>query len=182
MFVAPALEDLVGAGGADGVNVVDIYLLPAVVAHTPSPPHVVDVGWTRPLSLPASCGVGHSQDVTEYVHRDLVYVYDMANDGQRGFRRVVKGEAWGTRTYAVASYEEAVPPHAFPSTKEITHRAEVRRVAYRLHHRLQLVHEPACAANGDRHTYVLRYTHADNVDVKKVAQEVRTVMRGLRAP
>lgn len=169
------------------VNYVEIYWLPQrrpeVQADTP----YVDVGWpTAPTAaLARFFGNGATQRYAEYAHRDVAYVYDLANDAQRALRRATVHEHLMDRAYLLALHEEPVPPHRFPCLTEIQNKAETTRTTYRINNRMHVVHDAVAesapgapdGAAPTRADYVyVRYQHAANVDVARMQQDLQRTL------
>lgn len=152
----------------DDVNVVDIYLLPKREDAGPS----ITVGWDKPIqNIPPTFGKGTSQTFVEYYHRELAYVYDTQNDGQRLLKKNLKHHILQYPFSYYAFAEEQLPSHRFPCSDEITHKQELQRTTYRINNRVSFIvdYEP------DNSTYYhyIRYIHAPNVDTKKVESDLK---------
>lgn len=163
---------------SDTVNVVDIYLCQGGSDDAPW----VSVGWDKPITVPTTFGKGTVQSLIEYHHRELCYVYDTSNDGQRVLKRnlishKMIGGAKG-RFSGYAFFEEQLPSHQFPCVDEMTHKQQIQRTMYRINNRLSFIvdHEADC---GQYYFYV-RYQHAPNVDEKKMESDVKFALNQIR--
>lgn len=166
------MVDLASLASKHDTNLVEIYLLPPGVQAS-ADDHVVDVAWTRPFAGPLF-GNGTTQNMKNYHHRDMTYTYDLGNDGQRAVRKLAQHEAFERRLYAIAFMEETVPPHRFPSTRDMTFVEELKRSCYRINNRLFFVHDEDTEG---RHYYYFRYQHAENVDLQKVQADLDRAVR-----
>lgn len=158
------------------INIIETYICPESTANLGSDP--VLVGWDRDIPFT----INHSttptfQTVKEYHHRDMTYIYDLENDGQRVVRRLAQKEdtAGGNNVYTVAYTEEVLPTHRFPSTRDIAHSEITKRKSYRINNRLHFIHDED--EDGRLHYYYFRYQHADNVDVRKMQHDFDRTFR-----
>jgi hypothetical protein len=173
------LETIIGSNA----NLVDIYVLPPGIKAS-ADENVVEVGWRRALST-AESAFGNStvQNIKNYHHRDMTYTYDLGNDGQRAVRKLAQREMFAARArgttpyYAIAFIEETVPPHRFPSTRDITFVEELKRSSYRVNNRLFFVHDED---QEGYHYYYFRYQHSENVDFRKIQGDLDRSMRKLK--
>lgn len=164
----------------DEVHVVDIYLCRQPVSAQVG---WVQVGWDKPIaSVPSAFGKGTSQKMLEYHHRELCYVYDTSNDGQRVIKRTLAEFKGDGRYAAYAFKEEQLPSHRYPCVDEISHKQEVLRTTYRINNRLSFVvdSETGVDATGSMYYYFLRYQHAPNVDAKKMDMDVKFALSQCR--
>lgn len=155
----------------DDVNVIDIYVCPRGATDGA-------IGWAKPVqTIPTFGGKGTAQHFIEYHHRELCYVYDTANDGQRVLKKTVIGFSTHKPFMAYAYQEDQLPPHKFPCVSEVTHRQEIHRTTYRINNRLFFIVDCERAENGEDWTYYyVRYQHAPNVDTKKLEDDIRHVL------
>lgn len=144
-------------------NYVEIHFCPDRVALDTN--NVIKVGWDQPAKLNNRLTNATKQEIKEYFHRDLVYLYDLQNDGQRVYRKLPQKEYANGNLYAIAYIEEVLPSHRFPCTDEIAHEHVINRTSYRINNRMYFVHD---VDESSKHTYYIRYNHADNVDLKKM--------------
>jgi hypothetical protein len=157
---------------SENTNVVEIYICPTTVVFDGK--FTVQVGWHEPIVLGTGIGSPTVQEIKEYYHRDLVYTYDIANDGQRAFRRLVQNErASGNMCFM----EETIPSHRFPCTKDIAHETTIVRRSYRVNNRMFFIHDRDPEQNN---YYYLRYQHSDNVDIKKMNLDFQKICGYLR--
>ncbi len=157
---------------SDEVNVVDIYVSHRGKDKAPW----AEVGWDKPMTVPAAFGKGTVQSLIEYHHRELCYVYDTSNDGQRVLKRNLLAHKLGAGGNFVgyAFFEEQLPSHQFPCVDEMTHKQEIQRTTYRINNRLSFIVD--YEADGGQYYFFIRYQHAPNVDVKKMESDVKFAM------
>jgi hypothetical protein len=132
-----------------------------------------EVGWSKPNvklteALEDTYGSGFKQNLMEYVHRDMVYVYDRYDDRQKVYRKIPQNENDHNPVYGVGYKEETLPVHRFPCTSEVTTRQQIRRVQYRVNNRM-FIHDDE--DEDKNHYYTIRYQHSTNVDLKKMEQD-----------
>lgn len=152
----------------EDTNLVEFYICPNVVRNE----HEIVVGYSTPLQLGSRFGNGTQQELKEYHHRDMTYVYDLDNDAQRVVRKLPQKQCMIGNMYGVSYVEEILSSHRFPCTKDIAHSTKIIRTTYRINNRLFLVHDKDEMFN----YYYLRYQHSGNVDVLKMQQDLeRTV-------
>jgi len=156
----------------DNTNVVEVYLCP----HDVHDKSNIKVGWKQPLGISTMFGNGVKQELKEYHHRDMTYVYDLANDGQRAMRRLGQKDVCNGNMYAISFMEETIPTHRFPSTKEIVHEEVIVRTSFRINNRMHVVHDNI----ENVHHYFIRYQHSDNVDIKKMVHDFNRALGMLR--
>ena len=167
------------------VNTVEIYWLPQRRPEVQVETLWVDIGW--PMSPDAALsrlfGNGSVQKFTEFHHRDLTYIYDLANDGQRAYRRVTLQDQLLERAYVVALQEENVPPHKFPCVQEIQATTTTTRTVYRINNRMYVLHDRVEHSNNtvpapapmSQYIYI-RYQHAPNVDLTKMQTDLQRTL------
>lgn len=166
------LEATIGA--SPDANMVEIYVLPPGAA---CDSNVVNVGWTKTIHTPFENGT--TQNLKNYHHRDMTYTYDLSNDGQRAIRKLAQHEAFASLSrdrglYAIAFMEDTVPPHRFPSTRDVTFTEELKRTCYRINNRLFFVHDEEL---NKYHYYYFRYQHAENVDLRKMQADLDRALK-----
>jgi hypothetical protein len=154
----------------EGCNVVDVYVCPVVSDHRDK--YDVHVAWSAEQKLGNGLGKGSTQELKEYYHSDMVYVYDHANDGQKVLRRLARHEVSYQNMYAISFMEEVLPSHRFPCTKDIMHEEDVTRTMFRINNRMYFVHDVDTKGH---HYYYVRYQHSDNVDIKKMQSDLDRV-------
>lgn len=164
---------------SDNVNTVDVYICPnETLSQTP---HWVNVGWSKPAASLPSFGKGTSQYLIEYHHRELCYVYDTANDGQRVLKRNTVRVQRQRPFVAYAYLEDQLPSHKFPCVDEVTHKQEVQRVTHRINNRLSFIIDYEVHNDGSSfYYYYLRYQHAANVDTKKMEGDLKYALSQCR--
>jgi hypothetical protein len=150
----------------ESTNLVEVYVCPTKVDYATK--QWVNVGWNAPYKLGTGFGVGNKQELKEYHHRDLTYMYDLANDGQRAYRKLAQNEAAHRSMYAVSYLEETVPTHRFPCTQEVAHEDTIVRTTYRINNRIHFIHD---TDKNQNNYYYFRYQHSDNVDLKKIQSD-----------
>lgn len=161
----------------DNTNIVDIYIC------NTDPTKNTDwatIGWDKPPAALPNFGKGTSQYLIEYHHRELSYIYDTANDGQRVLKRTFLGMQRHRPFIAYAYLEDQLPSHKFPCVNEITYKQELQRVTHRINNRLSfIIDQETC--DGETYTYYyLRYQHAPNVDTKKMESDLKYAMTQCR--
>lgn len=162
---------------SDDVNIIDIYICPV---ETSTQTHWVNVGWEKPAPRLPSFGKGCSQHLIEYNHRELCYVYDTANDGQRVLKRNLVRMQWHRPFVAYAFSEDQLPSHKYPCVNEIAHKQEVQRVSHRINNRLSFIIDHESYGNESFYYYYIRYQHAANVDTKKIEGDVKYALAQCR--
>ena len=148
----------------------------------------------------------NEQILTEFHHRDMLYVYDLANDNQRAYRRVLWDHTFlPTRTTprgaigpsVVLTWEEdTLPHHRFPCTTDVAHRIEFKRWTAKINNRLSYVIDevrPEGAAmpvslntlgesvntptpDGTRYTHCIRFHYSPNVEMTKMQSDLDGVL------
>lgn len=163
----------------EGVNIVDIYICPRGAECSDD---WACVGWSTPAkSLPNfGNGKGVSQHFLEYYHRELCYVYDTANDGQRVLQRKLLKTIQQRSLIAYAYQEDQLPAHKYPCVSEVTHKQEVHRTTYRINNRLSFIVDVEKHGEITWTFYYLRYQHAPNVDTKKVEEDMKYALRACK--
>lgn len=171
----------------DPVGVVEIYWLPQRRPEVQTETLWVDIGWpsSPEKALARLFGNGSVQRFTEFQHRDLTYIYDLMNDGQRAFRRVTHQDQLLERTYILALSEETVPPHRFPCVREIQASTTTSRTVYRINNRMFVFHDrvnytpsgspPGTPDETAQYVYI-RYQHAPNVDLTKMQIDLQRTL------
>lgn len=125
-------------------------------------------------SLQDAYGIPTKQVLCEYIHRDMIYVFDRADDRQRATRKIASKEWEQLPFYIVGYQEEQLPVHRFPSVSEITSQRIIQRTQFRVSNRIYVYID---YDESKQYSYTIRYQHASNVDVKKMDQDVERVMR-----
>lgn len=164
----PKLSDLVDD---NNVNIVEIYSSPEYIKDLQDT-YMIPVRWPKPLD---SFSLDNPQNEIQYYHRDLCYTFDVDNDAQRGFRRIVKKEMFYKNLYIIAMYEESVPSHRFPCTQDISLTSRITRHTQRINNRLSWIYEKD---ENDSWISYIRYNHAPNVEMTKMQGDLeRTIAR-----
>lgn len=156
----------------DEVTVVEIYLC----RRSDNSMQWIQVGWDKPMTVPSTFGNGTVQTMMEYYHRELCYVYDTNNDGQRVIKRNLLCHKVNGNYAAYAFAEEQLPSHTFPCVDEITHKQEIERTTYRINNRISFIVDK----EEDHYYFFLRYHHAPNVDAKKMDADVKFALNQCR--
>lgn len=174
----------------ESVNVVDIYICPRGAQNNGD--WASQIGWATPSSNIPSFGGGKGslQHFIEYFHRELCYVYDTANDGQRVLKRTVLASQQHRPFVAYAYQEDQLPSHKYPCVSELTHKQEIQRTTFRINNRLSFIIDIECPSdsssaneNSDRESYTyyyIRYQHAHNVDTKKIEEDVKYALNNCK--
>lgn len=155
---------------SDSVNIVDFYITPQRVSEDTPWVQIGFSGLSRPL--PPTLGKGSSQTLREYHHRDLCYVYDTGNDGQRVLKQQLVHHGRDRNCVVYAWNEQCLPSHKFPCVNEITHRQTLHRTSYRVNNRVSFIVDH----DGEFTYYYVRYQHAPNVDTKKMEQDIQRTL------
>lgn len=153
-------------------NYVEIYICPDIVRNE----REIDVGHATTLQIGSGFGNGTKQEMKEYHHRDMAYIYDLENDGQRVIRKSPQSMFIQGNMFAASFQEEVLSSHRFPCTKDIAHSTKITRVTYRINNRMFLVHDKDENSN----YYYIRYHHSNNVDIRKMQQDLDRVIGQLK--
>lgn len=148
----------------ESCNYVEIYICPDNVRDT----NEIDVGHKSPLQLGSGLGNGTKQELREYHHRDMAYIYDLENDAQRVVRKLAQSMSVQGNMFAISFIEEVLSSHRFPCTNNIAHITKITRTTYRINNRMFLVHDKDETSN----YYYIRYHHSGNVDTLKMQQDL----------
>lgn len=166
----PQLSDLVSD---DITNVVEFYSCPRYFGDT-SEEHIIDTRWPKPAEF---FSFESPQEEVQYYHRDMCYVFDVANDAQRCIRRTLTRDAFYKNLYIVAMHEESVPSHRFPSTQDISATVKITRYTQKINNRMVWIYEKSEDEDGSWVSYV-RYQHAPNVEMNKMQDDLeKTLIR-----
>lgn len=160
------------------INLIELYICPEEVR---ADDHKICVGRSTAVSLNMRSSIPYSvQNLKIYHYRDLTYIYDLDNDGQRTIRKLAQKEDFtcGRNIYCVASIEEVIPTHRFPSTQDITHTEVIKRKSYRLNNRMYFIHDED---DTGMHYYYFRYQHSDNVDIRKMQADFDRAFKQIRS-
>lgn len=123
-------------------------------------------------ALQDAYGSGTKQKLFEYVHGDMVYVYDRADDRQRLSRKIVMKEWEIMPFYGVGYKEEILPSHMFPCLDNLTHKQEIDRTTIRVNNRIFITMD----VTNSQTMFYIRYQHANNVDVRKMEMDMDRIM------
>ena len=125
---------------------------------------------------------------TNYYHKDLVYTYNMLNDGQRVYKRTLLLDELSNldqRIYVACYYEDNLASHRFPTSDNINNKNIIDRNSYRINNRIFLIHDTVYEENnkigGNEYIY-LRYNHSYNVEIDKMQHDIERVVRLLITP
>jgi hypothetical protein len=140
---------------------------------------VISVMWKKNIH-PTKFGAPTTQLLKEYHYRDMIYIYDLESDNQRIVRRLAQESMCSLtqRIYALSFIEEVLPPHRFPSTRDITHTETLKRMSYRINNRVQFIHD--IDETKQIHYYYFRYMHSDNVDMRKIESDIQRAFTHVR--
>lgn len=117
----------------------------------------------------------HPVALEEYRYKELLYIYDRSNDGQRTVYREALSESWNAvgDLYRVVFQEDNLPSHRFPCTGDMVKNDSYVRRSFKINNRLFLIEETLA---GDTKTpsyrYYIRYNHAANVDLVKMQADL----------
>ena len=170
--VVPRLADLVET---NGTNVVEFYSTPSYfedVSHL----YKIDLIWPK---MPEFFPKDNPQEEERYYHRDMCYVFDVGNDAQRSFRKIVQNELYYRNFYVVSLQEENIPSHRFPSTQDISATERIIKYTQRVNNRMMWIYE-----KGERGGLVsyLRYNHAPNVDMDTMQKDLERTLTRMPRP
>jgi hypothetical protein len=157
----------------DSVNCLEVYLLPPKTPQNGAE-HWINAGWAQPPLLPF--GNPTKSNFVEYAVADMTYAYDLANDGQRVFRRHLKTQRLADGWYATAFDEESLPIHRCPCTDDIANKTEILRISYRINNRMFVHHD----YDGSHHYIYIRYNHSPRMDMAKMHKDFTRCMSMLR--
>lgn len=176
----------------DQTNLVELYWFPTrqKETHHADQAHAVHVGWRHDADIIVdhlSRHFGHPsvQNLVEYCHRDIYCSYDLSNDGQRVYRRLVQGEHMAEYSYTLIMEEDVLPPHKWPCVAEITMKSEIQRHSFRVSNRMFVVVDSVSLTDsksqGDPSVYVyIKYNHDSKVDLAKMQSDLNKTMGALR--
>lgn len=156
----------------ESCNHVEIYVCPNLVRDESE----IDVGHKTQLQLGNVLGNGTKQELKEYYHRDMAYIYDLENDAQRVVRKLPQSMCVQGNLFAISFLEEVLSSHRFPCTNNIAHGTKITRITYRINNRMFLVHDK----DETHHYYYIRYHHSGNVDTRKMQQDLDRVIGQLK--
>lgn len=152
--------------------VIEIYICPRKTDGD----DLIEIGWDHGKA-PAvqTMGTGITSSLRTYIHRDLMYSYDLSNDAQKVTRQIFEHDAKMEHFYIMCYEEEVLPCHRFPCTNEIVHESSLIRTSYRINNRLTFVLDKN--QNEQKEYLYVRYHHSPNVDISKMNQDVNTCLR-----
>lgn len=108
-----------------------------------------------------------------YHHRNLVYRYDLENDGQRVTRQSFIKDLRYKNIYVLGLNIDVLPTHKFPCTDEICHTVDIESQIYRINNRMFIYVEKE---NNDISYLYIKYNHAENIDLTKMQSDLtRTI-------
>jgi ketosteroid isomerase-like protein len=167
---------MIGSLLSEDVNVIEIYIIRGGKKE-----YGYDAGWSKPpfklvQHLQDTYGSGTKQKLQEYIHSDMVYVFDRSDDRQRVYRKIAMKECDQSPFYGVGYNEETLPVHHFPCVSTITMQREIQRTVYRINNRIHIYVD---VIDGQT-SYTIRYQHAANVDMRKIEADVERMMNGFR--
>ena len=164
------LQDLI----TEKVNTVEVYFCPEKIQPTE---RVFSCGWTQLPRLPTKAFKNRmDQQMVEYSHRDISYIYDLSNDAQKVLQRNCIQDRIAENTYTLALCEETLPTHRFPCTTDINEKKKYHKVNYKYNNRIFFHVEKD---ETDLYTLTLRYHHAYNVDLEKMNEDWKEIYHQL---
>lgn len=132
--------------------------------------------------LSQNCNEGTITELIEYHIMDLIYSYNIANDGQRVYRKLLK--KFNTKEGIYSYDDETLPAHRFPCTDDIDYKCNIKRISYRINNRIYIHYDQETIyTNDDDITYkylYISYKHSENVDLKKINIDIGKAYRILR--
>ena len=162
------------------INSIEVFITNAVKSDPHTHMQVCDVSNSKILDSTLKCfGSGHEAVFTNYFFKNMCYVYDMANDGQRVVKRsFVKDNIYTYSSFnlvALGIKEDTLLSHRFPCGNDIAHKNKITRTSYRINNRMFLCREKE---DGSQNDYVyIRYNHSPQVDLKKMQADLERVIR-----
>jgi len=118
-------------------------------------------------------GAGYETHLTNYYFKDIVYTYDMTNDGQRVTKRTfVKDEKHTQGLYVLCLDEDTLPSHRFPCVRDLSHKNTITRRSYRINNRVYLNHDIVHEDESVTDALYFKYNHAPKVDVKQIQNDI----------
>ena len=169
----PRLTDLVDD---QGTNIVEIFCCPSYFKDISNNGNIINIKWTKPAEF---FSLENPQTEIQYYHRDMCYVFDVSNDAQKGYRRILKKDLFYRNIYITAIQEEIIPSHYFPSTKDITEIVKITRHTQKINNRMHWINETD--DNGGWVSYI-RYQHAPNVEMTKMQQDLEKTIDRMSKP
>lgn len=159
------------------VNVVEWYILPkAMDADTVADALWIPIAYDRP-QFP-SIRFRNPEVLEEYRYKELLYSYFRSNDGQRTIFRQAFNETMDdeNRIYRLLLQEDILPSHRFPCSKDIALNERLTRRSFKINNRLYLMEDQIEISTKNKpvyqYHYYIRYTHAQNVDLVKIQQDL----------
>ena len=127
-------------------------------------------------------GEGTITELIEYHAMDLIYSYNIANDGQRVYRKILK--KFSTKEGIYSYDDETLPAHRFPCTDDIIYKSKIKRISYRINNRIYIHYDQESIQDSTddiiyKYLYI-SYKHSDNVDLKKINTDINKAYRTLR--
>jgi hypothetical protein len=158
-------------------NIIEWYFLPKAQTTVPDDSTLtIDIGYGRP-QFP-SIRFRNPQVLEEYRYKELLYIYDRSNDGQRTLCRQALQEniSGDGEVYRLVLQEDTLPSHRFPCSLEVHKNDSVVRRSFKINNRLHLLED---CINESIYQYYLRFHYAPNVDVVKIQKDLNDFIRGL---
>jgi hypothetical protein len=171
-----AIYDLTVMSGHPLANTVEWYFLPNITdLKDPNAWHI-EMSYSRP-QFP-SIRFRNPQVLEEYRYKELLYVYDRSNDGQRTvFRQALQEDVSADgKIYRLVLQEDTLPSHRFPCSLEVHKNDSIVRRSFKINNRLHLLED---CIHDDTYQYYLRFHYAPNVDMAKMQQDLEGFIRGL---
>lgn len=108
-----------------------------------------------------------------YHHRNLIYKYELENDGQRVTRQIFMKDKEEKNMHIIGLNIDILPSHKFPCTDEIIHAIDIESQIYRINNRMFIYLEKE--SDGISYLYI-KYNHAENIDLTKMQYDLtRTI-------
>lgn len=164
------LKDIVDE---ESINCIEVYIA------MQKDDRKIEVGKRTPFQLYFMQNANLS-NIREYHHKDLTYIFDLADDGQKAIRRILIKDTYIGNIYALSYKEDVLPSHRFPCTDDISHKNEIERKIYRVNNRMFVYYDKVKEKDDTIYYYVyIRYNHAQNVDLKKMQIDMDNTIQRL---
>lgn len=151
------------------VNCVEVYICYVKPKNIENSSSIIDISWNKSNDinkiLKNYLNYKSSTELVEYNYRDLCYVYDRSNDGQRVIRKKFIKDTYTDSCYAVSYEEEILPSHTYPCVNELSNKKTLQRNTYRVNNRMFIIHDIELESK-EEYVYI-RYNHSPQVDLKK---------------
>lgn len=160
----------------DGTNSIYIYL------HDDIDPKIIGIRTSEDSirsQLNSIFGEGNLIETIDYHQKDMIYSYDMASDGQKVYKIVLKMHDSSKGIYSYES--EQLPAHRFPCLDNITYKSSIKKTSFRINNRMYLNYEEETTADAETFKYIyIHYKHTESMDLKKINSDYERISRMLK--